>query len=195
MMHEFQPPRNVVLSTSGLVLEPQTQAHAEEMFDVLGDAAIYEYENEPPASVEWLRARFKKLESRQSPNGREQWLNWVIRLPTGGLIGYVQATVDHGGAASIAYVLSSAHWGRGLASTAVRAMIAELLEHHRVDHFYAVLKRENHRSLRLLERLGFSLASPEEHIERHAEEDELLMQRGMAQAEPLRCDFDNASKS
>ena len=70
-----------VIETGSLTLEPQTAAHAEEMFAVLSDPAIYEHENEPPPSLEWLRARFAQLESRRSANGQEQWLNWVIRLP------------------------------------------------------------------------------------------------------------------
>jgi [ribosomal protein S5]-alanine N-acetyltransferase len=168
-----------VIETSGLTLEPQLAAHAEEMFAVLSDPAIYEYENEPPPSVEWLRARFARLESRQSADGREQWLNWVIRLPTSELIGYVQATVHANGRAAIAYELSSAWWGRGLASAAVRAVIAELVQRHRVRSLGAVLKRDNQRSLRLLQRLGFSLASPDDHAKLGVEPGELLMQRGI----------------
>ena len=96
-----------VIETGSLTLEPQTAAHAEEMFTVLSDPAIYEHENAPPPSLEWLRARFARLESRLSANGREQWLNWVIRLPASGLIGYVQATLYPDGRAAIAYELSS----------------------------------------------------------------------------------------
>lgn len=166
-----------VIHTGSLTLEPQTAAHAEEMFAVLTDPAIYEYENEPPPSLEWLRARFAKLESRMSPDGREQWLNWVIRLPTSELVGYVQATVRPNGRAAIAYELSSAYWGRGLARRAVQAMISELIEHYEIRSLSAVLKRENHRSMRLLERLGFSLASPSEHVKRQIEVGELLMHR------------------
>ena len=117
------------VSAASLTLEPQVAAHAAEMLAVLSDPAIYEYENEPPASLAWLRARFEKLESRQSPDGNEQWLNWVIRIPSGELIGYVQATVRASGQAAIAYELASAHWGRGLASQAVRAMLGELAAH------------------------------------------------------------------
>jgi [ribosomal protein S5]-alanine N-acetyltransferase len=168
-----------VIETPTLTLEPQLAAHAEEMFAVLSDPAIYEYENEPPPSVEWLRARFARLESRQSADGREQWLNWVIRLPTSELIGYVQATVHANGRAAIAYELSSAWWGRGLASAAVRAVIAELVQQHRVRSLGAVLKRDNQRSLRLLQRLGFSLASPDDHEKLGVEPGELLMQRGI----------------
>jgi RimJ/RimL family protein N-acetyltransferase len=166
-----------VIETESFTLEPQTAAHAEAMFAVLGDPAIYEYESEPPASLEWLRERFTKLESRRSADGREQWLNWVIRLPTSELIGYVQATVHPDQRAAIAYVLSSAYWGRGLARQAVQAMVGELAVHYQVRTLSAVLKTGNLRSMGLLERLGFSRASPEEHVEYQVEPGESLMQR------------------
>ncbi len=163
-----------VIATARFTLEPQIAAHAEEMFVVLSDPAIYEYENQPPPSLEWLRTRFTKLETRLSADGREQWLNWVIRVPTSALIGYVQATVRPGHAA-IAYELSSAYWGRGLGRGAVKAMLSELVEHYKVRSLFAVLKRDNLRSVRLLERLGFSLASPEQHVAPKAEAGEVLM--------------------
>lgn len=163
------------IRTAFLTLEPQTITHAEQMFVVLSDPAIYAFENEPPPSLEWLRARFAKLESRQSPDGQAQWLNWVVRLPTSELIGFVQATVHLNGFADIAYVFASAHWGRGLAREAVEAMIAELIAHYPVRALSAVLKRENVRSLKLLDHLGFSLASPAEHVEHQVAIDELLM--------------------
>src|SRR5215467_11493726 len=153
-----------VINAASLSLEPQTALHAEEMFVLLSDPAIYEYENEPPRSLAWLRERFAKLESRRSADGREQWLNWVIRLPTSELIGYVQATVRADGRAGIAYELASAHWGRGLAYQAVQAMIAEL-------------KGENWRSRRLLERLGFAIASAELCAAHELEPGEIMMLR------------------
>lgn len=170
--------------SDGLTLEPQTAAHAAPMFAVLSDPAIYEYENKPPPSLEWLRERFAKLESRRSADGSEQWLNWVIRISTSELIGYVQATVHANGAASIAYELSRAYWGRGLARRAVEAMLAELGEHYHVRTVTAVLKRENRRSRRLLERLGFSPAAPELHAQHDVEPGEILMQREVRAHEP-----------
>jgi len=163
--------------SDGLTLEPQIAAHAAEMFVVLSDPAIYEYENQPPPSLEWLRSRFIKLETRRSSDGKEQWLNWVIRLPTSELIGYVQATVKTHGSASIAYELSSAYWGHGLASEAVKAMTSELVQNYQVRSLSAVFKRENLRSRRLLERLGFTVASPEVHIQHQIEPGEILMLR------------------
>jgi len=167
------------IETVGLTLEPQVAAHAEAMFEVLSDPAIYLHENAPPESLDWLRNRFSRLESRRSGDGTEQWLNWVIRLPDGELIGYVQASVQPDGRADIAYVLCSAHWGRGHARRAVAAMLDELALHHHARSFAAVLKRSNVRSMRLLERLGFSAGSPEQHAAQRVLPDEALMLRGV----------------
>lgn len=172
------------IAGDGVILEPQTAAHAEAMFAVLSDPAIYAYENAPPPSLDWLRERFASLESRRSVDSSEQWLNWVVRLPSAELIGYVQATIHADGRAAIAYELSSAYWGRGLGLRAVQAMIGELSGHHRVKTLTAVLKCENRRSLRLLERLGFSPASAEMCVRCAVEPDERLMQREIAEETP-----------
>ncbi len=163
-----------------LTLEPQVAAHADEMFEVLGDPAIYRYENEPPVSREWLRTRFTRLESRRSGNGSEQWLNWVIRLRDGTLAGYVQATVRPDESAAVAYVLASPYWGKGIGSAAVRAMIGELHARYGVKVLDATLKRTNLPSQRLLERMGFELAAPVQHAEREIDADEILMLRDTA---------------
>ena len=169
-----------VIDTPRLALEPQCARHAAEMFVVLSDAAIYRFENAPPASLEWLRERFIELETRRSADGRDAWLNWVLRLRSGGPIGYVQATVDAQGQALIAYVLASTYWGRGLAHEAVQAMVAELGSAWHVHTLLAVFKRDNLRSRRLLERLGFEAGSPAQRALHEVEDDEDLMQRALA---------------
>jgi ribosomal-protein-alanine N-acetyltransferase len=166
--------------TPDFTLEPQLADHAGEMFALLADPALYAFENEPPPSVDWLRERFTRLESKRSPDGSQQWLNWVIRLPTSELAGYVQATVHADGRAAIAYVLGSAYWGRGLASKSVQAMLDELTKHHDVLRFSAVFKRENQRSQRLLERLGFQFASPQDAALWDVEAGEWVMERAGA---------------
>jgi RimJ/RimL family protein N-acetyltransferase len=159
------------------VLEPQVEAHAVEMYRVLSDPAIYEFENEPPPSEEWLARRFRLLESRGSPDDSEQWLNWVIRLPGGTLAGYVQATVMPSAVAFVAYDLASRHWRQGIGSSAVRAMLDELRTHYGVQSFVAVLKARNFRSEALLRSLGFEPAGAEQQAEYRDEADELVMVR------------------
>jgi [ribosomal protein S5]-alanine N-acetyltransferase len=170
------------IATPRLMLEPQLAEHAAEMFTLLNDPAIYRYENEAPPSVEWLRERFRRLESRVSGNGQEQWLNWVVRLPASGLIGFVQATVRSDGSAGIAYVLASTYWGRGFATEAVAAMLAELRERYGVHALSAVLKRNNGRSVRLLQGLGFAVDASDERGDEAMLDDELRMVRAAGEA-------------
>lgn len=160
-----------------LSLEPLTVHHAHEMFSVLSDPAIYEFENQPPVSEEALARRYAILQGRQSQDGSQVWLNWVIRLPSGELAGYVQATVLRSGAALVAYELASRHWRQGIGSRAVTAMLAELRRSYAVDLYAAVLKASNHRSMALLRKLGFGPASDEQFSAFGAEEDELVMVR------------------
>lgn len=176
-----------LIETATCTLEPQRAVHAEAMFAVLSDPAIYEHENAPPASLDALRERYRRLETRRSGDGREQWLNWVVRVPSGELTGYVQATVYADGRAAVAYEFASRYWGRGLARDAVLAMIGELVGQYRVGRLSAVLKRSNERSRRLLLRLGFALASPERHHELQVDADEMLMERD---APARRLEFD-----
>jgi [ribosomal protein S5]-alanine N-acetyltransferase len=171
-----------VIAGDGITLEPQTVEHCDEMFAVLSDPAIYEHENEPPASAEWLRQRFRRLESRLSPDARELWLNWVIRLPGAQLAGYVQATVREDRSAAIAYELSSAYWGRNIGYSAVTAMIGELAGRYRVHTLTAVLKTSNTRSRRLLERLGFVAVPAPVAVARGAAPDEIMMRKALASA-------------
>ncbi|GGY10739.1 GNAT family N-acetyltransferase [Paludibacterium paludis] len=143
------------LHTPRLILEPQTRQHAKEMFHVLSDPAIYRYENTPPPSIGWLQERFERLEERRNPHNDEYRLNWVVRHPEQGLIGFVQASVYEDRHAEIAYVFASHVWGNGYAGEAVTEMIAELAGTYGAHHFLAVLKCANESSLRLLKRSGF----------------------------------------
>jgi RimJ/RimL family protein N-acetyltransferase len=78
------------------------------------------------ATVDELRARFLGWERRRSPDGRQAWLNWTLRLRADGrAVGWVQATVT-GDSAEIAYATLAAARRRGFAAEAVRAMVAWL---------------------------------------------------------------------
>jgi len=145
------------------------------MFRVLSDPAIYEFENEPPMSEDWLARRYELLEGRGSPDGHEQWLNWVVRLPSGELAGYVQATVLASGTSYVAYELNSRYWRQGIGSSAVIAMLEELRSTYSVHTFVAVLKTANHRSMAFLRHLGFSPAGEFRAAEFRPQPDERVM--------------------
>ena len=142
-----------------LALEPQVAAHAPELFPLLSDESLYTFtDDKAPVSVDWLRSRFARLESRRSPDGSQHWLNWVVRDRGGMAVGYVQATVA-GDGADIAYVIGRPHWRRGYALAASAAMISELAAAYGVRRVTATVDRRNTASLALLKKLGLGLVN------------------------------------
>src|SRR4051812_18938496 len=117
------------LHTPRLVLEPLLEAHAEPLFAGFADAALYTFlPGDPPATVDALRARFRRLQARAAPDGRDRWLNWASRWRgEGAYAGLVEATVHPDGTADLAYFVFTAHQNRGLGVEAARAVIEHLV--------------------------------------------------------------------
>ena len=150
------PSRMQTIVTPTLTLEPLLASHAEEMFEVLSDEAIYRYlDYEAPVSADHLRAVYQRLEARRSPDGHQVWLNWVIRPLNRALVGYMQTTVVADRSAYVAYVLGSSYWGHGYAQHALQAMLEHVTSAYSAQRFLATVEAGNQRSIRLLERLGF----------------------------------------
>ena len=133
------------------------------MYAVLSDGRIYAYLSEPPPiTVEDLRRKYEFQSRGRSPDGTEIWLNWVLRLRASGeLIGFHQATV-RAAHCSIAYVLNPRHWGKGYATEASIAVISHLFREHGIARVRTEINARNEASLRLVRRLGFSLAGHDE---------------------------------
>ncbi len=164
------------LSCPACSLEPLVEAHAEEMFAVLSDPAIYEFEGEAPPSLEKLAAGFRRREARQTKEG-DTLLDWVVRIPTGEATGYVQAIVYKTGVAYVGYEFSSLFWRRGIGSSAVRCVLEELATHYAVNKVVAVLKARNFRSIGLLGKLGFQPATAEDAARHGQGPDEITLVR------------------
>jgi RimJ/RimL family protein N-acetyltransferase len=111
-----------------LLLEPLGPEHAEEMAPVLADPALYVFTGGDPPSAAELRARYERQARGRSADGRQLWLNWILREREGGkAVGYAQATVDPvSGGAEVAWVVGTGFQGRGYATEAAGAMVAWL---------------------------------------------------------------------
>jgi [ribosomal protein S5]-alanine N-acetyltransferase len=150
------------LQTERLRLEPLVEGHALEMFHALRDPQIYSFIPEtPPLSLAALRQRYRMLQKGTSPDGSQLWLNWIIRLVSSDrCVGYVQATVHASRTADFAYVLAPPFWGCGIATEACVAALNFLEAELAVRSLYATVSAQNHRSVRLLVRLGFGEVAP-----------------------------------
>lgn len=169
-----------VLVAPGLRLEPLLAGHADELYAVLCEPDMFRWiDPSPPASLQALRERYRLLQARMPPDGSEAWLNWALRPLQGeqacsgrlgnrqACIGLVQATVvpESAGQAAwawVAYQLSAAWRGRGLARAATAAMIDHLRQDWGCTRCLACAEAENLASIRLLRALGFVEASADE---------------------------------
>ncbi len=162
-------------------LEPRRTCHARELFEVLADPGIYRYlDDAPPASVDALREAIARTESGRSPDGTEQWLNWIVRDADGRMAGYVQATIGAKGDTNVAYVFGTAFHGRGLARQAVEHMLDLLAAAHGARTLLIVCDRRNARSIHLARELGFDDAPPGVLQRRRIADGDILLVRAAA---------------
>jgi RimJ/RimL family protein N-acetyltransferase len=108
-----------------LRLDPLEVSDAAEMVGVLSDPALYAVTGGEPPTLDELTERYRRQVVGRSADGREEWLNWVVRVDDVA-VGFVQATVSDERRASIAWVIGLAWQGRGYATAAVSGMVAEL---------------------------------------------------------------------
>lgn len=159
-------------------MEERRVAHAPELFEVLRDPRLYEFLDEaPPKSVEELAKKLARSELRKSPDGKEHWLNWVVRGEYGAVVGYVQATVEENKDTNIAYVFSRAVKGQGIATAAVRSMIEMVVAQYHPTTLFIVADEGNVPSLRLAGRLGFATAPTEVAATRQPGPNEVVLWR------------------
>ena len=148
-----------ILLSPRLRLEPLVAAHAASMFDGLVDPACYRYiPQDPPTNLDDLTARYRRLESRRSPDETEAWLNWALIDRDGKAHGYAQATIDlTSKEAWIAYFVFTASQRLGYAKEALAKLLPELREAYGIVKFTAEIDTRNVASIRLVESLGFLL--------------------------------------
>jgi RimJ/RimL family protein N-acetyltransferase len=103
------------------------------------------------AGLDELRARLRGWESRRSPDGSEQWLNWLVLddRPAG----WVQATIRPD-VALVAYAVLPRRRGEGVAAEAVTALTAWLHREHAVVE--ANIAGDNVASQQVARRCGFT---------------------------------------
>jgi RimJ/RimL family protein N-acetyltransferase len=111
------------LESERLVLEPLSVDHTDELAPVLGDPALHEFTGgEPPRRTE-LREQLKRRVMGRSPDGRDGWLNWVLReRASGRVIGTLQATLKPRMIAELAWVIGTEHQGYGFAKEGAGVM-------------------------------------------------------------------------
>lgn len=114
------------LTTKRLLLEPLTVDHAAQMVGVLTDASLYEFTGGQAPSLEALQQRYAAQIVGHSDDNTQGWLNWIVRPLGGPPSGFIQATLAQSGAGlscELAWVISPAYQGQGIASEGAGAVM------------------------------------------------------------------------
>jgi RimJ/RimL family protein N-acetyltransferase len=135
-------------------LEPLRVADAAEMVQVLGAPELYSYIGGRPPTLGELIEQYRRQVVGRSVDGREEWLNWIVRVD-GTAVGYVQATVHEGARAVVAWVIGLPWQGRGYATEAASELIA-LLWARGVRRVEAYIVPGHLGSERVAERVGLT---------------------------------------
>lgn len=159
----YQEPR---LETPRLLLEPINAWHGEPMFAGLKDPQLYVYtSDEPPLAVSDLSRRYEKLETRRSAERDELWLNWAVLDRTRGYAGHMQATVSLDSTSLVAWRIFTAFQRGGIAHEAAAAMLDHLTAIG-VTTAIAFIDTRNTASIKLVQKLGFTLTATHEKREK-----------------------------
>ncbi len=139
-------------------LSPLRPDDAPEMFAGLSDERGYAFiPDEPPETPEKLRERYIMLSSGGTPDGREIWLNLIIRYGDDRRpAGYTQATLT-GQEALVAYHVFPSLWRNGIATAAMTLMLNDLFARDTIHTARAFVDTRNAGSVALLKKLGFTL--------------------------------------
>jgi RimJ/RimL family protein N-acetyltransferase len=140
------------IATERLLLTPLIVDDADEMVAVLADPDLGRFTGDEPPTLDELRRRYTLLQDRRDPRSDDRWLNWIVRLD-GAAIGYVQATV-RSDQAFLAWLIATAHQGRGFASEAAGAVVSWLVDDLGVTELRATIHDDHDASKGVARRIG-----------------------------------------
>lgn len=146
----------VRLETPRLVLREHEESDWPGVLAYATDPAVMRFQSADVATPEAVRAGLARMRAQQEETPRARYEFAVCRRDTGELIGWLplllEAPALH--TAEIGWTVARAHWGKGYATEAARAVLAfafEALELHRV---WARHQPENVASARVMEKIG-----------------------------------------
>lgn len=146
-----------IIATARTLLVPIRVEDAAEMAEVLGAPELYEFiGGRPPMEAE-LTARYARQVIGHSPDGRQDWYNWVIRLRADGrAVGTAQATVvEEGRHADVAWIVGLPWQHQGYGSEAATALVQWLVARG-TPYVTAHVHPEHHASATVAARAGLT---------------------------------------
>jgi len=141
------------LRTERLVLREPAPADAPAVLVFRGDPRVQRFNDEPLRDVAAAEAFIEFLRANSAADARRHWAI-TVNDEVVGLIG-LHTWQHHHRRAELGYDMAVPYWGQGIASEAARAVIGYGFTTMKLHRIQAHTIADNHRSVRLLERLGF----------------------------------------
>lgn len=143
------------LTSKGVVLRELDPEDAADLFVWRSDPEVQRYNSEPMREV---RQASELIADLRREHSAQKGIHWAVTLSGDnraiGLFGFVSWERFHH-RAEVGYDLRRDHWGRGIATEALGAMLRFGFTRMRLNRVEAHTIADNHGSVRLLRRLGF----------------------------------------
>jgi len=148
---------DVPVASYRIDLAPVTIDDASVLFDAVDRPEVGTYIGGPYAdSCEGMTEVIRRwLSGPPADRTDETWLNYVVRLADGTVIGHAQATL-HRTWAEVAWVLGSSWWGQGFGKETAEALLKRVTALGGIQLVWATVHPDNVRCKRLLARLDFT---------------------------------------
>ncbi len=152
MRDSMTPPET--LQTARLILRKPREDDAPLIFRTYGqDAEVTRYLMwRPHTHVQDAQTAIQRFVSGWTSETRFCWL--IVTRDADELVGSIAARKDENGV-NLGYLLARSHWGRGLMTEAVAAIVRWAFSDPSIFRVWAVCDVENRASARVLEKAGF----------------------------------------
>jgi ribosomal-protein-alanine N-acetyltransferase len=142
----------MILTTTRLTLRPQEQGDTAALFAILGNHQAMRFWNRPPLSHLAIAEALIAEQQAAAASGICRY--WTV-LEGGDAVGSVDLSLIEEAGAELGFLFRPDRWGRGLATEAVTAVVAQAFGPLRLTHLAAGVQAGNLAAIRVLEKAGF----------------------------------------
>ena len=145
-----------MLETKRLILRPFRDSDADAAFSWFSDPEVFRFYTYGPYTLEGTRKRVMEYREQHERLGFAKCI--VIEKATGTAIGDAGLMfAEDTGEVHVGYKLASSVWGKGFATEAAHAWVQHGFDTLHLDRIAALIHPQNMASIRVVQKLGFTL--------------------------------------
>jgi [ribosomal protein S5]-alanine N-acetyltransferase len=155
-----------IIETNRLMLRKVTTEDANDMFTYLSDKDVMKHMGLEPFQT--INDVYDEINWYQTIYLEGTGMRWGIMLKDSGKIigscGFLNMKTKHH-RAEVGFELSKDHWGKGIASESLKAIVKYGFQHLQLERIEALIEPDNLHSQKLVERQGFQREGLLRHYE------------------------------